>query len=200
MSTEQGAFMQNLLLSSRKFEEEKTYWLSQLSGELQFSMFPGENKAVSKDEAMREEMRFAFPSSVSEHISRISGRSESGTFILLLAGVMYLLHRYLDHDDITVGIPSVSGKVQAQHWSPIRLDFGDVHSFKELVLKLKPLVGAAQKFNHLSLDKVLGLLGYQENNLPKLHTFVQMQSAGSNVIEGPVQAEMLFSFQLSGKV
>ncbi|PQP85029.1 hypothetical protein C0Q44_11180 [Paenibacillus sp. PCH8] len=197
MTAEQGAFMQNLLLSSRKFEEEKQYWLDQLSGDLQFSMFPGEKNRGASSEQIHEVMNFTFSPAISDSIFRITGRSESGTFILLLAGVMYVLHRYLDSDDITVGIPAPSGAMDTVQLSAIRIDFGKERSFKELVLELRSTVGTAKKFSHLSLEKILELLGHDGDTMPRMATVVRMDNMQESSVEAGHDAEMQFSFQLT---
>ncbi|WP_419889716.1 amino acid adenylation domain-containing protein [Paenibacillus xylanexedens] len=197
MSAEPGTFMQNLLLSSRKFEEEKQYWLNHLSGELQFSMFPSEKTRGTWGEQVFEEMQIAFPQPVSEQIFRISGNTEAGAFILLLAGVTYVLHRYLDNDDISVGIPASSGAANSSQLRAIRINFGDEYSFKELVLQLSTLVGTAKKYNHLSLEKILELLGHEGTDLPRVATVVRMDNMQENLQETGPLADMVFSLQMS---
>lgn len=95
----------NLWIRTGELEKEKSYWLEQLSGEWSMSGFETDYERSCTTPYEPEVVRESLPSPCAEKVNTVTHGSLFGSYILLLSGVMYLLHRYASIDDLAVGMP-----------------------------------------------------------------------------------------------
>ena len=193
-------YYQNLLVSSKKFEDEKNYWLTKLSGSIRIDGFPSEfGYPYGEMTENTLTMDFTLPSGICERIMKLSNRSESGTFIILLAAVKYLLYRYNHNEDIIVGMPQFKQMKGKNSLLALRTIVckGKEDSFKDILIRVKETVFEARKYRNISIDMLTEHLNLNTDieGRPLLSkVIVAMQ----NIHESPsVVADTLFSFSLS---
>ncbi|MCX7923870.1 MAG: amino acid adenylation domain-containing protein [Clostridia bacterium] len=196
-------YSQNLILSSGKFDNEKNYWLDKLSGEITINTFP-EDYSYTKDErGKKESISFCLPDTTSGKIISMSNNSDYGTFMVLLSGVMYLLHRYTGAEDIIIGSPVLKQKVKANYINELlllRSKLIETITFKEFLLNIKQTVTEAnnnQNYPMSKIDEALNL-GVYRNDVPYVAAMAMLSNIHDIKLVEEVQAGMAFCFTITG--
>ncbi|MFB5761183.1 amino acid adenylation domain-containing protein [Paenibacillus medicaginis] len=96
----------HVLLSDARLEKEKQYWLGQFSDFTEMTRIAFTSS--SSGEGRVEVKRYLFNESLSQRLNAVSRGSDHALFILLLAGLNYVLHRYTGETAITIGVPVMS--------------------------------------------------------------------------------------------
>lgn len=86
------------------------YWRQQLSGKL-----PGLDRPCEKSNSVTRPFNghlqpFAFPAQLSTRIKRLCRQLNSTLFLVLLTGLVTLIHRYTESEDVVIGTLSPSGR------------------------------------------------------------------------------------------
>lgn len=156
----EGIISKNVIIASGKFDKEKQYWLSKLSGELTLSRFhfhiTGAGPEKSRDRM--ENLGFCLPGDIYRQFNRMSNQSEIGLFIILITGVVYLLARYSGNDDVIIGTPVFKQDVLGEYlnkYLALRSRVTGEMTFKDLLLQVKDTVVEANENMNYPLDKIV---------------------------------------------
>jgi amino acid adenylation domain-containing protein len=161
MKKETNTVEQNLMISSGKFEKEKKYWLSKLNGQLTIGAFLYDGYGKMDDplsESPEPKKIFHFPTDVYKEISRISNQSEHGIFVILAAGLSYLMSRYTGKDDIIIGIPILMQNQAVSYFNeilPLRNTILKETTFKDLLFQVKQMVTEAYENMNYPLERIV---------------------------------------------
>lgn len=94
-------------------ENQLAYWQKQLAGHLPILNWP-KGGARPPQQSYRGAMHaFTMPGKLAESLKDLSRREGATLFMVLLAGLFALLHRYTGQDDIIIGTLSPSGRKQS---------------------------------------------------------------------------------------
>lgn len=108
------ASWQRRSLSGEALENQLRYWQNQLAGELPVLQWPNNGTRPPRQTYRGAMHSFTWPLELSQHLKDF-GRSESATlFMVLLAGLALLLHRYTGQADIIVGTLAPSGRKRSE--------------------------------------------------------------------------------------
>jgi amino acid adenylation domain-containing protein len=157
--------MVDYIIAADQFEKEKQYWLDKLQGELVKPHFPYDYPLNNNEHLQQEHQHidFRFTREIDSRLLSIANNSEIRLFMLLVAGLLVLLHKYTGKKDIMIGSPILKQEVHGDFVNTMlilkhRLE--DKTNFKELMYIVKQtLVEASKNQNYpiTSLTRELDL-------------------------------------------
>jgi hypothetical protein len=111
------ACWQRRSLSAEPMENQLAYWQKQLAGELPVLRWPNDGVRPEKQTFRGAMLPFEFSSELSQSLKELGRREGATLFMILLAALVSLLHRYTSQDDIIVGTLAASGRkqIEVQH-------------------------------------------------------------------------------------
>jgi hypothetical protein len=111
------ACWQRRSLSAEPMENQLAYWQKQLAGELPVLQWPSYGVRPEKQTFRGAMLPFEFSSELSQSLKELGRREGATLFMILLAALVSLLHRYTSQDDIIVGTLAASGRkqIEVQH-------------------------------------------------------------------------------------
>ncbi|MDN4080661.1 amino acid adenylation domain-containing protein [Paenibacillus polymyxa] len=186
------------------FEKEKNYWSHKLESEDHITCLPYTNH-VSKDTAATSSnfltYTLTFPSEISQRILSITGGAPWAVFMVLLAGVESLLHKYTGEESVLLGIPvAKSGNSTAKpinHLILLKNTLDSSTTFKTLLSQIKTSVSEAIEHQNIPFwNYTEGLeIPRNENDKPLIHTTASLQNIHTSYFMNHVQSELDFQFQ-----
>ncbi|WP_028595415.1 non-ribosomal peptide synthetase [Paenibacillus assamensis] len=176
----------NVMLSDSRFEAERNYWLNQLEGELQFGKFPNDSYEEVGTVQMKSE-RYHFDSHLSKRINELCGGSQAGLYMILTAGVVYLLYKHTGNDELTIGMP-VFRQAQAAdnegHLLALRAIMEQDDSLKSLLGRMKELVMEADRYQSLPFAAIAVYKQQPWGAEQYFHTVTSLHSIHQELPEG----------------
>jgi non-ribosomal peptide synthetase component F/acyl carrier protein len=179
---------------------EKAYWLQQLAYcngcvALPYDQEDGSAAAFTAHERLMAE-------GVGKKLSQISNHSDQRLFVILLAGVVALIHKYTDRDDVVVRVPvfrQPAGKnlINSQFLFRHRCNPGT--SFKEGLLAVKKKFEEALTHQNYPFKALLNDLGPGAGAARLLTDIgVLLENVHDPDYLGPVKPNLLFRFSQTG--
>lgn len=196
-------YSQNIILSSGKFENEKNYWLTKLSGDIVMSSFPLDYPRPELIEYRQETFNIKLRDRLSQKLFSVSNNSEYAIFMLLLAGVKYLLTVYTGNEDVIVGMPIFKQKseeaVFINNTIALRTIVDDGMSFKELLSEVRCTVSEAVENQNYPFYMLPSLLKLDVDNkkLPILNTMVLLENIHDTSLDTEIKPDTAFYFRIS---
>ena len=129
------------IAAGRKIKE-RNFWLDKLSGELERPSFPSDF-IENKTDRRLETLETRFDEELFTQLSGIAGDSDSKLYLVLAAGVILLLHRYVGSPDIIVGTPiyrETTGGELINTVLILRNRVTPFMTFKDLLIRVKQTV------------------------------------------------------------
>ncbi|WP_155729811.1 non-ribosomal peptide synthetase, partial [Paenibacillus polymyxa] len=186
------------------FEKEKNYWSHKLESEDHIICLPYTNP-VSRNTTVTSlnshTYTLTFPTEISQRISSITGGAPWAVFMVLLAGVESLLHKYTCEERVLLGIPvakSSNGATKPiNHLLLLKNTLDSSTTFKALLSQIKTSVGEAIEHQNIPFWNYSELLDIQRNEdgKPLIHTTVSLQNIHISDFLNHVQSELDFQFQ-----
>lgn len=152
----------NFVVTSEEYAIEKNYWLQQLSGFAMNHLIY--DHTIPRSEGKYDETQYQFSAEIFKGVQSLSKGSDLATYLILLAGLKYILSMYTGSEDILVVSPIFKQKVKAEfinYLLPLRTQITANMSFKDLLLEVKKTVSEATKHQNYPIYKIIELL-----NLP----------------------------------
>ncbi|MEC0182799.1 non-ribosomal peptide synthetase [Paenibacillus peoriae] len=186
------------------FEKEKKYWSHKLESEDHIICLPYTNNVFKDATATNlnpHTYTLTFPSEISGRISSITGGAPWAVFMVLLAGVESLLHKYTGEERVLLGIPvAKSGNDAAKpinHLLLLKNTLDSTTTFKALLSQIKTSVGEAIEHQNIPFWNYSELLEIprNEDGKPFIHTTVSLQNIHISDFLNHVQSELDFQFQ-----
>jgi amino acid adenylation domain-containing protein len=186
-------------LAANQFIDEKKYWHAELSGELEFSSFPGEIDMKDKT-AGRAVLPFRIEGELYERLNRMSGGAEPNLHIILTAGIIALLERYTGTREIIIGT-TIDRQESAGKLSntvlPLRVRLSESITFKQLIIKVKEKMEQALENQDYPIEHLV----YQDlrmkkpaEGFPLFDVGVMLLNLQEKKYIQHLQLNMLFSF------
>ncbi|MGG1640083.1 amino acid adenylation domain-containing protein [Paenibacillus sp. NRS-1782] len=186
------------------FEKEKNYWSHKLESEDHIICLPYTNN-VSKDAIVTNlnslTYTLTFPSEISERILSITGGAPWAVFMVLLAGVESLLHKYTGEERVLLGIPvakSGNGATKPiNHLLILKNTLDSTTTFKALLSQIKTSVSEAIEHQNIPFwNYTEGLeIPRNEDEKPLIYTTSSMQNIHIPDFLNYVQSELDLQFQ-----
>ncbi|MFD1464219.1 AMP-binding protein, partial [Paenibacillus farraposensis] len=186
------------------FEKEKNYWSHKLESEDHIICLPYTN-SVSKDTAATSSnfhtYTLTFPSEISRRISSITGGSPWAVFMVLLAGVEILLHKYTGEERVLLGIPVAKSDNSAtkpmNHLLLLKSTLDAATTFKALLSQIKTSVSEAIEHQNIPFwSYTEGLeIPRSEDGKALIHTTVSLQNIHISDFLNDAQSGLDFQFQ-----
>ncbi|WP_025720403.1 AMP-binding protein, partial [Paenibacillus sp. 1-18] len=186
------------------FEKEKTYWSHKLESEDHIICLPYTNH-VSRDTAATSSnfhtFTCTFSTEISGRISSITGGAPWAVFMVLLAGVESLLHKYTGEERVLLGIPvakSGSGATKPiNHLLLLKNALDSTTTFKALLSQIKTSVSEAIEHQNIPFWNYSELLEIprNEDEKPLIHTTASLQNIHIPDFLNHVHSELDFQFQ-----
>jgi amino acid adenylation domain-containing protein len=106
------AAWQNQLLSGAELRDHRDYWLGCFAGNLPLIDLPHDKPRPATKTHHGAIARLHVPAAVAAPLKKLAQQGEATLFMLLLASVKTLLHKYSGQEDLIIGIP-VAGREHA---------------------------------------------------------------------------------------
>jgi amino acid adenylation domain-containing protein len=156
---------ENLLLTSSHFIKQKEYWVNRLTGDIPETKLSVNTKSNrnNRDQQEIDKIGIVFPDHLSHGLIKLSKNSDLSIYIILLAGLKALIHRYNGSEDIMVASPlykeGISEKTPNLNDSVLIRDtvIGDM-TFKELILEVRESVLGAYENQDYPFIKLMEFL------------------------------------------
>ena len=140
-------YSEKQLIASNENLEEKNYWLKKLSGDWIKSSFPYDCEKTGENRTCQlETITFKFTDPIGSMINKITGGSDYTLHILLVAGLVEILRRYSNTNDIILATPIYKQELDREFINTvlaIRNRLTGRMSFKELLLQVKETIREA---------------------------------------------------------
>lgn len=155
----------NILLSSKKYREQRDFWCKQLSDiELTRMIEPDFNTSTERE--LNKKLYFTVQSDITDRIIKIGKGSEMSIFIILLTAFEVFLYKYSGKNSLHVLSPVYKGSSKDLFFNDEIIIHNLVNgnqSYKELLKKTKEDVVVAFENQEYPLEKILSELGIEEN-------------------------------------
>jgi len=192
---------ENILLLSSRFLKQKQYWLDKLSGNIERTelVFPGKKSPPSLE--AHERIKILLPVHLSQQLIKLSKQSDLSLYIILLAGIKLLIHRYMNHnnEDIIVISPLHRLKISEETINNhvfIRDGVNGEMTFKELILDVRASALGAYGNQDYPFDRLVDHLFHtlprQERSISDIAGSLKNIHDVKNIEE--LNAKLSFSF------
>ncbi|MGB5927695.1 MAG: amino acid adenylation domain-containing protein, partial [Cyclobacteriaceae bacterium] len=158
-------------LSDEKYNKHKEYWLGQLSGTLPvLNLAPDFSRPSIKTYNGRT-LGTVLDKELTNSLKKLAGEHESSLFMLLLAAVNALMHRYTGQEDLIIGT-TIAGRdhkdLEEQigffvNTLPLRTRFRGSDSFADLLNNVKQNTVEAFRHQVYPFDKLVGDLALERD-------------------------------------
>jgi hypothetical protein len=172
------ACWQRRSLSAEAMENQLAYWQKKLAGELPALQWPKYGVRPEKQTFRGAMHPFEFSSELSQSLKELGRREGATLFMVVLAALVSLLHRYTGQDDITVGTLAPSGRKQiaVQHClgyflNPValRANLAGNPSFSSILRQMRDVTLGALSHDGVPLEMIAGRFNLKPD--PGRHRF-----------------------------
>ncbi|MDP4098851.1 amino acid adenylation domain-containing protein [Paenibacillus sp. P96] len=187
----------HVLLSDARLEKEKQYWLRQFSDftEMTRMAFTSSPSAEGRIEVKH----YVFHDSLSQRLNTVSRGSDHALFILLLAGLSYVLHRYTGEAAITVGVPVMPDTADnSKSLNPlvlIRANIQPGDRGREFIAHIKQRMVEADQHSNFPFSLLLDLLGVDLGEGPHCSMIAGMEGLYDPAAVEEIGYDCRFEFQ-----
>jgi amino acid adenylation domain-containing protein/thioester reductase-like protein len=190
-----------LIIAASQNIKERDYWLKQFSGFTGKSVFPYDSTSVGK---VVETLTFRFPQELCSRIMSISKTSDYRIHMILVTGIVLLLYRYTNLDDIIVGIPIYKQEIEGELINTILAIRNSLHSdikVKELLIQVSKTIYEAEEHQNYPLETLLYKLNMEikENDFPLFDIVILLDTIHDRNYLGNIQPNMIFNFSRIGE-
>lgn len=183
---------------------EREYWLKQLSGTPEKTCFPYDyDRAASPSPGTGTET-FRLPGELYSKLVWISNESNSRLLMLLVSGVVLLLNKYSNSDDIIVGMPIYKQEVEGSFINSVlalRTPIQENMTFKELLYSVKQVITGAVGHQNYPMRALLHELNltHSEENFPLFDIAVIFENIQDPKYIRHIQTNINFIFRKTGE-
>ncbi|WP_155617211.1 non-ribosomal peptide synthetase, partial [Paenibacillus polymyxa] len=185
------------------FEKETLFWNEKFgSDDYTLTRLPY-SKAPSSLEPIMTTVGGSLSEEVAQRVLQMSKGAPLATFMILLAGVQSLLHKYTGASDILVGMPVVRKPTETRrsvnHTAILKNSLSADATFKTLLSELRTSLPEAIQHQHIPFLKMTEKLDLQyADGIPVVHTLVSLKELHLDEIGQNVVTDCSFEFSLTG--
>ncbi|WP_367949384.1 amino acid adenylation domain-containing protein, partial [Paenibacillus sp. AK121] len=184
------------------FEKETLFWNEKFgSDDYTLTRLPY-SKAPSSLAPIMTTVGGTLPEEVAQRVLQMSKGAPLATFMILLAGVQSLLHKYTGASDILVGMPVVRKPTETRrsvnHTAILKNSLSAGATFKTLLSELRTSLPEAIQHQHIPFLKMTEKLDLQyADGIPVVHTLVSLKELHLDEIGQNVVTDCSFEFSLT---
>ncbi len=150
-------------LQGTNLERQVAYWRQQLHGAAAALELPTDRQRPPVQTHRGEYATLSLPGDLVAALREFSRREMTTLFMVLLAGMEVVLHRWAGQDDLVVGSPSAGrGRVETEgligfflNTLVLRTDLGGNPSFAGLLARVRETVLGAYRYQELPFERLL---------------------------------------------
>lgn len=165
-------------------KSEKAYWLDNLSGQPVKSRFPYDFRSVFTQQGAGgnlESVKFRFTGELYNHLLGVSSGVDQKLQVLLTAGVIELMNKYVQNKDIIIGSPIVRQEVEGEFINtvvPLRFLLPGGITFKNLILQASGVIKGAFEHEDYPVEVLVDQLDWaaDENEFPLFEVAVLLEN------------------------
>lgn len=187
-------------LAAKQNEKEREYWINKLVGNLVRCCFPYNfSKNINAYESKNGIVKFEIPEEIALKLLEISNNSDLRLFMILIAAITALLHKYTGSNDIIIGAPIFKQDNKGNFINTelaLRNQFEDSITFKELLLQVRQTLLEATENQNYPIEVLLNRLNISssEDNFQLLDVFVLLKNIHDSEYIRYSKPNILFSF------
>ncbi|MGO4951398.1 amino acid adenylation domain-containing protein [Paenibacillus sp. DRB1-1] len=185
------------------FEKETLFWNEKFgSDDYTLTRLPY-SKAPSSLPPMLATVGGSLSGKAAQRVLQMSKGAPLAAFMILLAGVQSLLHKYTGASDILVGMPVVRKPTETRrsvnHSVILKNSLSAGATFKTLLSELRTSLPEAIQHQHIPFLKMTEKLDLQHaDGIPVIHTLVSLKELHLDEIGQNVVTDCSFEFSLTG--
>ena len=187
------AIWQRQWLQGEVLEQEVSYWIKQLAGNLEFEQFPVDHPRPPQQTYHSGREVVCLPAHLTESLRALGRRERASLFMVLLAAFQVLLHRYTGHRDVLVGsVTANRNRLELEgligffvNTQVLRTDFSDNPTFRELLARVRATSLDAYDHQNLPFEKLVEVL--QPERTPTHAPLCQVLFAYEDAPPAPVE-------------
>lgn len=141
-----------------QFAKEEQYWLSKLSGDLIKCTLPYDYKKTEKRKVDFDEVTINFTEELNANFMRLRNGSDARLHMILMTGLVILLKKYTDMDDMIFGTPIYKQDIDGEFINTVlvlRNQLKENMSFKELLLAVRKTIVEADQHQNYPMEMLL---------------------------------------------
>lgn len=155
-------------LTAETAQAQLVYWQKQLSGDLRPLAWPNKNADYSRRTFRGAIHPFSFDQPLTDSLRDLARREGATLFIVLLAALAAVLHRYTQQDDIIIGTLAPSGRKHPQYQRllgyflnpvPLRTNVAGNPAFTELMKQAREATLGAISHDEFPMEIIAERLG-----------------------------------------
>ncbi|BFH69022.1 hypothetical protein J27TS7_06760 [Paenibacillus dendritiformis] len=187
------------------FNKQELFWNSVFDVDDQITYLPY-LKPASKEADFNNtysSLEASLSAECSERVITIANQSQMAIYMILLAGVNCLLHKYTGKESIIFGMPSLKSTIHDQTvLSDILIIKNKVDrssSFRTVFKQLNVFIKEAIEHQHIPFRKMTGNLNllYDHNNLPKVNIIISLDGLHHCSYIEAVASDVRFEFYIT---
>jgi amino acid adenylation domain-containing protein len=189
------AAWQRKWLSGETLEAQLGYWKQQLEGAPRLIELPTDRPRPPVRSSRGERMPVALSAELTRALRELCRREGVTLYMLLLAGLDVLLHRYTGQSDVVVGSP-IAGRTRAEteglvgfflNTLVLRTEVGDDLTFKELLQRVKAVSLGAYAHQDMPFERLVQELDPERDlsRSPLFQVIFNLQNAPREAISLP---------------
>ncbi|MCR3759887.1 amino acid adenylation domain-containing protein, partial [Clostridium felsineum] len=196
-------YIQNIIASSEKLKDERSFWINTFSKDTVMGAFPKDYKGYDNKVCIKNTINIEFSDEVGEKLILFSNNSDKGIYMILLTGILYLIHRYSGYEDVIVGMPVFKEYLKnnpSNKTLAIRSQYNMKRTFKEYVLQIHSMVNGAIENQKFPLSKINEILKITKDSDDIVYNIiVQLESIHDNICFEDSGVDVQFSFFCKNK-
>jgi surfactin family lipopeptide synthetase A len=172
------ACWQGRTLTGTAMENQLAYWQKQLAGDVPPLQWPNPGARPAQQTYRGAMHSFMLPRELAQSLKELGRREGATLFMILLAGLVALLHRYTGQDDIVVGTLAPSGRKQIEFQrllgyflNPValRANLSGKPSFESLLRQMRAVTLGAISNDDVPIERIAERLNLPPD--PSRHPF-----------------------------
>ncbi|WP_458462471.1 amino acid adenylation domain-containing protein [Paenibacillus sp.] len=189
----------HVLLSDARLEKEKEYWLGQFSDFTEMTRISFSPSL--KGEGSTEVKTYHFNAPLTQRMHAVSKGSGPALFILLLAGLEYVLHRYTGDETVTVGVPVMLDQadtaVSLNKLMLIRAKIQSGENGRSLIGRIKQSMVEADQHSNFPFTLLLDMLGVEQKDEPHCSIIATLKGVYDPSVADGIGYDCRFEFEHS---
>jgi len=187
-------------VAANKNIKERDYWLEKLSGELVKSNFPYDYRKKPGEDRPMETTTLAIPGELFAGLTRLSGGSDHKLHMILAAGLVLLLQKYVHHHDIIIGTPIYRQEIAGEFVNTVlalRNTIDLEMTFKEVLLAMRQTIFDAVENQNYPMEALLYQLNlpFNETDFPLFDAVAVLENIQDKDYIRAIHPRMIFSFK-----
>ncbi|MFC2108902.1 condensation domain-containing protein, partial [Candidatus Bipolaricaulota bacterium] len=177
---------------SDDMERELTYWRKKLEGLPPTLDLPTQSSQPIEEPFVGATVRLSIPGAIVARVRKLATELNATPFMILVAAVMVILHRYTGETDLSIGIP-VEGRTRLETESLVglfvntlvlRCDLSGQPSFAEVAQRVREVCVEAYGHQEVPFERIVADLGAEriKDRPPLIQVMLAYQSFSSETL------------------